>query len=348
MVRLLEVTALDFWSFGGLQNFQAGIDTYRDVLFPPNIMRFFHLVNLKKTKVLGVLVKKDGKLYFPVPADVVRPRKGKSGPLKVAILKNHAEGVTDINTKYLPVLEEDEKYEGASGFIEFFYLKSYFEGCLRASTENLLTQSAFVEKELKVGLTLDKDDFTAQESRLYTSFVLRPKAGVKLVALIKSDNGDPLRGYYYFGGETRVSRVNVSEDKELECFLRETVKVEKGKLYRFYLLSHAYVEGDLDVGKKLVIGGAEFKLVWAFTGGSEWISGYNKPAIHMLKPATVLVLEPEEEKQLQRLTYLNAKARLPVYKSRSSNEILDEEVNLHDYGWNWGILSEYREGGEEQ
>ncbi len=83
MLELYEIRPYDFWLFGGLRNFQAGSDTFREPIFPPDIMKFFHLVDLKKCIPVGIFLKKENELFFPVPADLLQPRKGVKGSLKI-------------------------------------------------------------------------------------------------------------------------------------------------------------------------------------------------------------------------------------------------------------------------
>ncbi|MEO2152858.1 MAG: hypothetical protein ABGX24_00350, partial [Aquificota bacterium] len=106
-----KVSALDFFSFGGLQNFSAGETTFLQGKFPPDISRFFYLVDLSKAAILAVLLLKEDTIYFPVPADWVVPRKGEKGeievnkvPYKECIKKNQCK---DLG-KLLPKEEEEE------------------------------------------------------------------------------------------------------------------------------------------------------------------------------------------------------------------------------------------------
>jgi len=360
-IRLLEVKPIDSYVIGGLRNFQAGSDTYRETLPLPDIIKFFSLVDLNVFKVCGVFLKKENTIYFPVPADFLRPRKGESGNLKLSTLVElesliHEEGnvVLDIETEYLPYLREEAddktKYEGASGFIALNHLESYFRnGTIEGlKTEDLKPISAFVKQELKIGLTLDFDNFTAEESRLYMTFLNRLERDVKLVALLveKQEAKHP-EGLYYFGGETRVAQVKTQKEEPSLSFLQEEIPIEKGKLYRLYLTSHTYLPEELNIGRTLKVGGCEFSLVWVFSAGKEWISGFAKPAIKMLKPGTVLVLKALKEcKNLKRLTYIESKALLPVLKNKNLPKDINnfKEEELHHCGWNHGILGPYKGG----
>ncbi len=254
--------------------------------------------------------------------------------------------------KKIPFIRESEpKYEGAKGFIPFEKFKCYFENInFHATTNDLKGLNEFVEFEIKVGLTINFDNFTAEESRLYTTFVLRPKKKTSLgVLYLKKHSFECLKGGdYHIGGETRVSKVlkvdgNNQAFNDLKSFLTQNVKIAKDKLYKLYLLTHTYIEGELKIGRTLKAEGLEFELVWSFTKGKEWISGFRKPALEMLLPGTVLVLKAKNEGCLKRLTYIEEKTILPVYESKDSKEIKDECINLHNYGWNYAILTTFKE-----
>ncbi|NPA14859.1 MAG: hypothetical protein GXN97_06715 [Aquificae bacterium] len=345
-MKLIEVKATDFWLFGGLKNFQAGEDTYREVLFPPDVIKFFHLTDITKCKPVGVFIKQEEELYLPAPADLLRPRKGEPGPLAVATLKEPpAYAITDLETDLLPVAPEVEiegrkiKYEGASGFIPIKHLKEYLEkGTIEGNSSLIKTVADFVAFEPKVGLTLDFDRFNAQESRLYFTFVVRPKKGTSLAVLFDG-NCEGLKGFYHIGGETRVSELK--ESTFPENLINRKVYVQKGNLYRFYLLTHTFVEGGLEKRKTLKVAGKEFEVVWFFSAGAEWISGFRKPGIKMLKPGGVMVLRALEEGEVDGFTFLEARTLLPVYKDKNSTEVDNEIKDLHLFGWNRGFLAPY-------
>jgi CRISPR type III-B/RAMP module-associated protein Cmr3 len=221
MLELYEIKPYDFWLFGGLRNFQAGSDTFREPIFPPDIMKFFHLVDLDNCVPAGVFLQKENELYLPVPADLLQPRKGQAGVLKISPLEDRNSeplrgALTDLDLEEkipekLPfVRENNPKYEGAKGFISLEKLERYFtDGCLNATTDDLKSLGEFVEFETKVGLTLDFLNFTAEESRLYTTFVVRPKKDTTLAVLYLRKNSTECisDGDYHVGGETRISKV---------------------------------------------------------------------------------------------------------------------------------------------
>jgi len=244
-IKLLELKPFDSYVLGGLRNFQAGTDTYRETQPLPDIMKFFHLTDITKVRFCGVFIKEitteDENFYIPVPADILQPRKGQSGNLKLSLLKKVGEyplneTIMDIKTDYLPYIEaKNPKYEGAQGFIEIDFLKSYFtQGILQENlkTCHLKSLTDFIKSELKIGLKLDFNKFTAQESYLYMTFLNRLKENIRIVALLenKSDDTPKLEGSYYFGGETRISKIKTQAlDEKLE-FLSEKVDILEGKV----------------------------------------------------------------------------------------------------------------------
>jgi len=361
---LLEVKPVDSYVIGGLRNFQAGTDTYRETLTLPDITKFFALLDLNDFKVCGVFLKSGNDIYFPIPADFLRPRKGQRGNLKLSQLRKvedlksrEGDVIFDIEPEYIPYIEEegDTKYEGASGFISFEYLERYFStGELgeKLSTDVIKSISDFVKQELKIGLTLDFDRFAAEESRLYMTFVNRVQKGVKLVALLEQKGNDvkesPPNGFFYFGGETRVAEIKTEPlgGNNLLSFLEEDLEIKDGNLYRFYLTSHTYISGELEIGRELKVGECEFILDWVFSAGKEWISGFAKPAIRMLKPGTVLILRALEScKNIKRLHYIESEAFLPIFKEKNAEKsvhnLVRNKTNPHHYGWNYGILAPY-------
>jgi CRISPR-associated protein Cmr3 len=314
-------------------------------------------LDLEEAFPIGVFLKKENEIYFPVPADILQPRKGEKGKLKVSpliskeklnkeFLKENSSEVflTDReDLDILPFIKESEtKYEGASGYISFEKIKKYLsEGNLSASTGDLKNLNYFIEEELKVGITVDFEKFTAMESRIYTSFINRPKGNSSLVVAVifkEKKNTKFQEGIYYIGGETRVSKVQKIKIPELEKILTQSIEIKKGDLYKIYLLSHTYIEGALDIGKILDIGGTKFKLIWSFSRGKEWISGFRKPAIEMLQPATVLVIEALEDKIINKLNYISAKALLPIFEDKNTTRIKKKVLPLHYFGWNYGLL----------
>jgi CRISPR-associated protein Cmr3 len=404
-LHIYQIKALDFLSFGGLQNFSAGESSFRSGKFPPEISRFFHLINLEKHKVISVLLLKDKDLFFPIPADWAVPRKGEEGDIQVnqiGIKNWEPEGLNikevipteneevffddeRVTLERLPYLEEtkDEvpKKEGTVGWVSFKDIKPYFkkgrleeEGNPKGIEKKELSQvikKSLSTPELKVGLTLNKGKFTAEESRLYFEFVDRllifdedtNKVNklwkeTSLIVLVLSEEDNPIKeGFYYIGGETRVG--NVKKLKNLLEFidlLKSSIEIKKGNLYKLYLLSHTFIKDGMQIENELHLKdlngtSAKFKVKWIFTSGREWLSGFNKPAIEVLKPGTVLVLEkekPDEENKKGQSNGENKNLTRAVFIEQNVPKVINEwfkeqpkKLNFekfHQYGYNFGLL----------
>ncbi len=390
-----KVSALDFFSFGGLQNFSAGETTFRQGKFPPDISRFFYLVDLSKAAILAVLLLKEDTIYFPVPADWVVPRKGEKGEIEVNKVpyKTYIDEISnnglknflpekeeiifdsqDIGLENLPYLElksEKEsseekqdcipKKEGTRGWVSFEDIKPYLEkGTLKDSNGSDKIKPRLSTPEMKVGLTLEKGKFTAEESRLYFEFIERllfpedtfPPKEISLLLLIlnKDSNGNvPIEGrYYYIGGETRVGKIEPFAGNEniRNLFENNAIEITNGKLYKLYLLSPTFIKDGIKIGSELTLtdlkgNSATFKVKWVFTAGREWLSGFNKPAVEVLNPGTVLVLEAIKEPPDKNLTHA---VFIEQYVPKVIKEWFKEQPKklnfekFHQYGYNFGLL----------
>jgi len=391
--KLYRIKALDFFSFGGLQNFAAGETSFRSGKFPPEVSRFFHLMDLEEAAVTAVLLMKNGKLYLPVPADWSVPRKGEPGAVKTNFLGFQSWNPTDerlksllpqegevffddneVTLNNLPYLDENDipKREATSGWVPFEVAKTYLEkGILENSVESGQIKKQMSSSELKVGLTLEKNTFTAEERRLYFEFVERLTLPsdekdtkvlweeVYLALLVESrSNTEPIKeGYYFVGGETRVGKVEkiVENHNDAENFLKllnSKVEVGNGKLYKFLILSHTFVKNGIKIGKQVRLTSSSssesgaltevnFRVKWIFTTGREWLSGFNKPAIEVLQPGTVLILEANNASstELPKGTFLKEGTPEVIQKwFKAQNKEKVEFPHFHEYGFNFGIL----------
>ncbi len=317
-MKLFEVKAQNPLWFGGLKHVLAGEEHYAKVQTLPNVMRFFPAVKDEegRGKIYGVLIKKGNELYFPMPADVVGRRKT-GGDWKLLELKNLG------GLGYLPVITKTlNSYEGADGyfisyqdFINWLYGFGNFKG-VRETKE-------FMETALKVGLKINWDLGTAEEGFLYFQERIYLKRDVSLVFLAEDVKGS----FFFLGGER-----NLAEVRELCKELKELkgeVEVNRFKHYKLYLLSHTYFKGE-----EIKVGGIPFKVIWIYSRGSEFVSGYKKPALEMLRPGSVLILRAKGEGKLKRLCQVEEK---PPLKFKGVERFLSS-------GWNTGILTK---GGVE-
>lgn len=306
-MKLYLFKPYDVLTFGGLKNFSAGESHIQRAEFPPPIMRFFHLFR----KVFGVFLYKDGQVCMPMPADCVSERKKESPeakPLKMDIP---------------PLIRGELKaYEQAKGFISW---KDFWENYKNG--KSFQTYQPFIKSELRVGIALDKGTRTAREGMLYSEEFLRFDEGSMLAVLGEGYEG---KGIEKVGGERRVAFCKEADNEKLEV---ENVKVIKGKYYKFYCLTHLFVEGGLEQEReiKLFGSGLKFKVLWFF-GTSEFVSGYTKPFIQMLKPGSVLWLLALDEGGTKGICQIDSKP-----------EVNDIERSFLERGWNSGILLEVKQ-----
>ena len=308
-MKLYLLEPYDVLSFGGLKNFSAGESHIQKSSFPPPIMRFFPYFR----KVYSVLLVKDGEAYLPVPADCLKPRKEKKGDPIIAPLK------------FPPVLEEEKPYEPAQGFVSVSdFVEKYTSGEGGFVLKEL---GEFLATEMRVGVKLSVSSRTSEESMLYSQDFLRFKEDTLLGILASETDG--LKSLNKIGGEGRLAKLKGKMD--LADFFKDKLTLKKGNLYKFYLLSHVFVEGGIKREKNIKIGDREFKVLWLHSAGSEFISGFRKPFVEMLKPASVLVLEAVENGEINR-----------VCQIESSPSVIDRREKFLERGWNSGIIMEVK------
>jgi len=308
-MKLYLFEPYDVLSFGGLKNFSAGESHIQKSSFPPPIMRFFPYFK----KVYSVLLVKGKEVFLPVPADCLTPRKGEKGDLVIAPLE------------FPPVLEEEKPYEPAEGFVSLGdFVEKYAKGKGGFILKKL---SNFLETETRVGVKLSVSSRTSKESMLYSQDFLRFKEDTFLGVL--ASEPDRLKPFNKIGGEGRPTRLRGKWD--LPDFFKEEQTVKRGAKYKFYLLSHAFVKEGIKEGANIKIGGREFRVLWLHSKGSEFISGFRKPFLEMLRPASVLILEALEDGTVKRVCQID-----------SYPEVISEKEKFLERGWNSGIILEVK------
>ncbi len=333
-MKLFKVKAYNSLWFGGLRHMSGGEEHYLSSLRLPSIMVFFPFVKKdKKGACYGVALCDDsGNIYLPSPADIVGERK-KGGNWRVLRFYKH------LN---LPLIKGTLKaFESAEGyFITEEGFKEWKEGSI--SDKHMRTWSSFAETELKVGLQINKDAKTAEESMLYFQERIRLKRGIYISFMAEK----PALTEGFIGGERNPAEVEEVKNTKLLSCLDDDCNVKKGSYYRLYLLTHTYIENlnteekpnhtDIELKLKSVHGGGEasFKVVWIYSKGSEFISGYDKPAVEMLRPGTVILLEAMEDAKLGDVVQIDS---IPNAKKIPKDNFLESS-------WNTGILAK---GGVE-
>ncbi|EDP75978.1 type III-B CRISPR module-associated Cmr3 family protein [Hydrogenivirga sp. 128-5-R1-1] len=340
-MKLFRVKAYNSLWFGGLRHMSGGEEHYLSSLRLPSIMAFFPFVKKdKKGACYGVALCDDsGNIYLPSPADIVGERK-KGGNWRVLKFYNDL----DLKGKafQLPLIKGTLKaFESAEGyFITEEGFKEWKEGSI--SDKHIKNWSEFAETELKVGLQINKDTKTAEESMLYFQERIRLKRGIYISFIAEK----LVLNEGFIGGERNPAKIEKVKNIKLPSCLDNGCNVKKGSYYRLYLLTHTYIENnnteekpnhtDIELKLKPVHGGdeASFKVVWIYSKGSELISGYDKPAVEMLRPGTVILLEAMEDARLQDIVQI---CNIP-----NANGIPKD--NFLKSGWNTGILAK---GGVE-
>ena len=308
-MKLYLLEPYDVLSFGGLKNFSAGESHIQKSSFPPPIMRFFPYFK----KVYSVLLVKGEEAYLPVPADCLKPRKGEKGNPIIAPLE------------FPPLLQTEKPYEPANGFLSLSdFVSKYTNGNSEFTLNEL---SEFLATEPRVGVKLNTESRTSEESMLYSQDFLRFRKDT-LLGVIASES-DRLNGLNKVGGEGRL--VRSKGERDVPDYFKEPLNLKKGDTCKFYLLSHTFVEGGLKRECKVKIGGKEFKLLWLHNAGSEFISGFGKPFVEMLRPASVLIIEALEDGELPR-----------VCQIESSPDVIEKREKFLERGWNSGVIMEVR------
>ncbi len=326
-MKVFEVKPLNSVWLGGLKNISAGDEHYITSNFPPNIMRFFRFVKKDgKGACYGVLFVKNGKILLNSPADIVGKRKI-GGSWRILEYSQELK---------CPLIRGTiEAYETASGYLITTEGFEKWEKRKNLEDNDLIKQGELYKIERRTGIKIDKNKGTAEERMLYTQERIRLNDDVKILFL--ADNCYKYEGF--FGGERTPAYVRQADEyhNEIKEIIDGNIDIVEGEYYRLYLLTHTYVNiekalavRDLKNEENIL----EFELVWLYSAGNEFISGYGKPAVNMLKPGTVLLLRAKSSGTLSRTC-----------------QILDEPKvsEIKDFlgsGWNTGIL--VSEGGAEK
>ncbi|RLJ70689.1 CRISPR-associated protein Cmr3 [Hydrogenivirga caldilitoris] len=327
----------DVLSFGSLKNFSAGEVRLQKSVFPPPIIRFFHIFE----RVLGVFLYREKgeekELFLPLPADCLTKRKG-DGAQRVKIAPPESP----------PLITGDiEAYETASGFISLMdFLQNYEKGSGDFTT---YPPEEFFGTERRIGIWLEKsfrnvknvkrEGEEEKEGLLYSRDFIRLKEGVRIAVLGKVHKDVSDREIFGLGGEKKMGLLEKTLDADTA--LEKEIEIEKDTIYKFYCLTHLYVKDGIQRSKTLTIDGLNFEVVWLFNAGVEYVSGYKKssqeisgqkPFLEMLKPGSVIVLKPKSEGKLKKLCQIFTE--IPV------NGNVGEKFLSR--GWNSGILTEVK------
>lgn len=329
-MKLFEVIPQNPIWLGGLKHITAGDEHYMRSVFLPNIMRFFKFVKKEKERkgaCYGVFLAKDENLLLPAPADIVGKRKT-GGDWRILKLEGR-----------IPLIKRTlEAYETVSGYLIKSEAFNKWIEYKNLSNNDFQKLNDLIDVDRRTGIKIDREEGTAEEGFLYTQERIRLKEGVKLLFLAR----ECYKKEGFFGGERNpatIREVSKNYEKSLKEIFQGSVKVERGKIYRFYLTSHTYLNASLEVSsseKNITIRDfqgekIDFKVLWLFSAGTEFISGFGKPALNMLKPGTVFLLEALESGRLNKLCQIFAEP------------LVNKVERFLDSGWNSGLL--ISEGG---
>jgi len=168
--------------------------------------------------------------YFPVPADVVKPKDG-GVPCRLHIGKWNGAIVNPPADALCPLLPPPEgEFEPAQGWLS----KLELEKCLQGRSFSLTPSHELFEKEHRLGIGLEYRPKRPKEQMLYQAEFIRPTDRVGLVVDVGlGEENDPLNrlqlpdeGWLALGGEARAARfraVAVVEDDKLTAEGRFTL-----------------------------------------------------------------------------------------------------------------------------
>lgn len=327
MFRVYKIIPCKELMFGSLKHFVAGESHYYTSSESLNIMRFFKLVeDLKEEEfvkicAVGFFSESDGSFLVPLPADILFPRKGREGNPVMAKYRED----------YVFIKGTLEHYEYKRAYVKLScLLKDYLHGRLdcfnkrddnkEGDKEGILEESSILKREQKVGLGVDYESKTSKEGRLYFTQRLGVRSNYFLSILVEGK----LREAESFVGAERTRAFVKDSGLDVKS-LEELQNIKEGEFYKFYLLSHAFFDDS-----KVYINGIEFELKWIFSAGAEWISGWRKPALYMLRPGSVLVLRAKTSGNVRRLCQIEA--------FEGVINIIEGKRSFLDFGWNTGII----------
>jgi CRISPR-associated protein Cmr3 len=317
-MKLLELTPEDALTFGSLKNFTAGESHYQQTTFPPPIMRFFSLgkeQGLKPLKILGVFIKHQGKLFLPLPADCLKKRKEKGEKIYVPRWDE------ELKRPFIEPFEKGEllNLEQAEGFCSFSdFLDHYAKG------ENFeVKHEEIFQEEERVGVKLNYDNRVSEDRHLYSRIYLRFKNS-HIVLLVEDYINKAFLSSV--GGERKYAKIKPAEDSFMG-FLKESVDIKRDKLYKFYSTTHLYADLKSEIKLNRNI---KFKVEWVSSLPPEWVSGFKKPFLYMLRPGTVLWLRALEDGMCERLCQISSGSEV-IKCNGGAKDLLKR-------GWNSGML----------
>jgi CRISPR-associated protein Cmr3 len=193
-----ELTPIDTLFFRGNIPMEAGL-LATESLFPPPPSVFAGAIRTllgkehynDEIKITAILLKKDGKVYYPAPYSWFCDDNGKIYEAK----NNRFED--DILTSVggeLPWLEKDDLKNVGGKWVSSYDIEN----------AKLLPAFEFYESENRTGIALDYSRYTAKDGQLYSANHIRLKGEVSIIAGIDANLDD--NGVLQLGGEKRLAK----------------------------------------------------------------------------------------------------------------------------------------------
>ncbi len=248
----VKIRALDTLFFRTPRPFTAGEETWTDGIFPPyprtiyGALRTYLILErgngdinkgLEKFKagefkdelgtpdepgnftIKGPFLMKEDTIYFRTPLDTVIV-DGKIKFLK--FLEKPKIMVSNYKPERILLWQENKKPDNPKGWISYDAMIDYLKG--KDNFEYMGDREFFLREE-KIGITRNRDTFTAEEGRLYRTFFIRMKEDTYLGVQIEGVNSINDKGLFQLGGERksavfeRLDRDPLEELKNLELNL---------------------------------------------------------------------------------------------------------------------------------
>ncbi len=225
---------------------------------------------------------KDGKIYFPKPADIYTGRKGKDDKIYLLKFPNENYKLFNPNNTNKPnpiekfaIYFGEEEVEDFDGFISQDGLKKWLNGQIPDKNEIIKFKDIF-EYENRVGIRQDMSYHTVvEEDGLYRIDFLRLKDGkykmengykeydwyfVFWVEFdfdnneLKKANLDENKIYNFFkkepkslklGGEMKSAYYEIENNSDIKNLFREAIKVNQGDIIKILFLTPATFSSNL-------------------------------------------------------------------------------------------------------
>ena len=276
--------------------------------------------------VYGPFLEKEGKTYFPAPADIMKEKKKEDkGKIATSCLQDNFNLLniqdTDLDKKLNALLwtkaqNTDIDYEPFRGFISLDGLKKWYNGQKIDSADLLLEKDVYVREDR---ISIYKDDATGtvkEENGLYRVGFVRLKEDMSLVFWIEADYSD---GSLLFqksiksdeelikffntsptvlkiGGESRTAayKVEVNDFKDLFKGFSNT---DSGKYKITFLTPGIFLENERN--KETILNNfSDFQFITGSIGGyiisgisSRNYDKYKNKTVRAIKPGSVVYLE---------------------------------------------------------